>query len=197
MTTTNTTPDLTTIPAVAATVGAEYDAARAAHDAELHAVFELWRAFIAAARPALRAIASRPKIDSDGTLADVAGIHVCGDKRVASETWRNGREQNRGVYSGAGLYVDPDGSFFDLTYSGEWSRWQGESSEWTATVATYSTIEDVEKAWAISPSLVEGWISALAEQIAAAQGTRAKATAAATARAERLVALATLLRGGK
>jgi hypothetical protein len=176
-------------------VGKQDDERRAAIKSDRDSKAELLEAVVDAVRPALRAIATRVQLDAAGTrCADRNGLLV-GTKKTKEEYVVGpvvrpiSGDPLRGRYGGEDLFLMEDGGFFEVTYDGPWSKVAGEKSGWQGigvpvgaaeVVAGYdlgSILDEVEE-----------------ELVAQAGGGAARATARAWASAERIHAIAVLVR---
>jgi len=114
-------------------------AARQAQADVLEAILETFR-------PARGALSCQIQLSSDGEVeAEWHGIPLsCEPDDVGpAQEWTN---QNEGKYEGSDLFYASAGeglTLIEVTYSGHWSRWQGASCDWTATVRTLSAYEAV------------------------------------------------------
>lgn len=153
---------------------------------------------IEAVRPALRALASRVLV---GEVTHGAGSHLCRTSKTYA-SWRgvlvagddeaedDDSRQNDGAYEGTGLYLDTEGILREVSWSGHWSRWQGSTRRAEGAerrVTPYSVVQE----W--QAGTVATIVESLSRALAAQNGTRGKATKAATERASRFRALAALL----
>jgi hypothetical protein len=185
-------PILKQIETDAPRVAAEYDAHKAAIDAEREAEAAVLERAIAAARPALRAIAgviTQTYYSTSGRNGlnpvkrdahfDERGLCI-GDEY----TRENDESGNRGTLGGERLYLLTDGRLAVVERDGTWSCWQGEPDQYEATMAFVSLRE------AMADWDLDGALQAIAEALG--KQARAKATAAAQERAARLAALAQL-----
>ncbi len=167
----------------------------AAYDEVNQAEAELLDAVIARVKPGLRAVSSRIQSsrrswwpDNVSTSEETdhleeRGLRVYGDGPELDHP-----RANRGQYEGTDLYLLRDGTWLEVAYSGSWSCWQGEGSEWTAETRVLSTTE-VASEYSI-PYLIDAIAKALEAQLS---GKREKATKRALERAETMRALTTLL----
>lgn len=189
-------PTLTTLAGQAAAIQADLDAAAAA---ERTAAAAALRAVIAAAQPALRSIAGRIRTSCrtewHGQYTEdvtdhysVRGVYLGAGR--AGPTAQQGPDDTRGRYAGSDLYLLADGTLLTLHYDGDWSRWQGATSEWTADIAVLSIEDALAAHGAAAPeSVADRLAEALRSVIAGAAPERAKAL---RARADRLAAIAAL-----
>jgi len=181
---------------LAAQVSAEHAASLAAIAARDAAEAKVLDAVVAAVRPALRAVASRiptsgkhywvtsTETDEDASYSDAHGLLVAGH----SKPERDHPRANAGAFEGAALYLLPDGTWLELTFDGRWTKWQGATTEWTSTPATLTTAEVVDQ------YSFESIVPRIQEAVTKAAGSREKATRAALERAEKLGAIAALLK---
>lgn len=145
-------------------------------------------------KPALRALATRPRTaythwnsdraDED-THAQWAGLLVSGDGKPQCD---GGRDDNAGELSGQGLYLLADGTWRTLDYAGNWTRWDKACAQMTTKCDTW-TLDEVVGAFD-----VDEIVAAIAKALAAQVGKRVDGTKAKLARAEKLAALATMMR---
>lgn len=185
------------IAEAAPAVAADHAALEAAAEAEDAAEAAVLEAAIAAARPALRAASGRittgwrrwwpdnVTTDEAATFDERRGFRIAGVPATEDHP-----RANRGRYVGKALYLLADGALLLVRYSGDWSRWQGESSEWTADVRDV-TLREALAAFDLDACL-EGIARAILKQ---ATGGKQARTAAILARAERLRAIAALASG--
>ena len=191
--------DIEGLAVKAAQVSSEYEASVDAIAARNRAEAELLDALIAKVKPALRALSSRIQADervfwpdntrsaSEKTWRAERGLCVAGDDLARYDYPR----ANRGSFEGTGLWLLTDGTFAKITYSGSWSRWQGEGMEWLSKLEPRAVV-DVAAEYDVGRI-----VSAIAEALDKQLGTREKTVKTATERAEKVRALASLLGGGK
>lgn len=117
------------------------------------------------------------------TVYEQGGIQLAGNG--AEEDYRRA---NRGDYEGRALYLLVDGTLAEATYTGSWSRWQGESSEWEAEMMPVTPREAMDS-WSLGDAL-EGICTALGKV-----ATRPDATKESKERTERLTAALVSLGG--
>lgn len=178
----------------AAATQAELDAAiKAERDAEAAV---LARA-IELARPALRSICYRLKslhrisgiaTDRWREVVDhhpLPGLHLDGDSKADRDAPRD----NNGVYEGRGLYLLADGTLAVREWSGSWSRWQGATDEEETTLEPVSARDAMDE-WDLGDCL-ESLRDALRK---VADGKAPERAKAARERAERLAAVAALVK---
>jgi len=198
--------DLDRLATTAATVAAEAAQADEAQGALDIAQALLLGKVIGIARPALRAIGTRPVIayamrhhadvNYNGGVREKERYHMRAVCLTDSEPWptEDTPRANEGSYSGEDLFVREDGTLIALRYTGSWSRWQGSSWGWSADVTEYeSALEAIRDGW----THVDNYIARLAEALEKAVGSREKSTAASIARAEKIGAVVSLLASGK
>lgn len=177
-----------------AAVASEHQEAQEAHRQANEAEAELLARVVEMAKPALKALSTRPKVSStttwhnvethtEKTFAGWAGLRLAGDG--ADEDFPR---DNSGSYEGCDLFLLPDGTWKELVYTGSWSRWQGAGSHWEAEERERSTAQVVAK------YDVDDLVTELVAAIDKAKGTRAGSTKAALARAEKFRGLAVLLK---
>jgi hypothetical protein len=70
------------------------------------------------------------------------GRHLAGDSAPSEDAPRD----NRGSLEGHGLYILEDGRLVERTWTGSWSRWQGEGESWVSTLREVTTDEACERA---------------------------------------------------
>lgn len=176
-------------------VGKQDDERRAAIRADRDSKAELLDAVVKALRPALRALATRVQLDiEDVRRADRLGLLIGTKKTKASYAAGPvirpiSGDPNRGRYGGEDLFLMEDGSFFEVTYDGPWSKVAGEKSGWQGIGVTIGTAEVV--AGYDVANVLDEIQAALATQAA---GGAARATERAWASAERIHAIALLVR---
>ena len=112
------------------------------------------------------------------------GLHVAGDGPI--ELYPDGSAGNIG---GRDLFLDNDGIFVEVSYHGDWSRWQGASQGWRTTY-TFPSCRQVVSDYVVGD--VVGVIDAAVEK--QLSGNRTKRTKAMLSRATKLNALTTLLK---
>jgi len=102
------------------------------------------------------------------------------------------RDDTCGDSSGTDVFLIDDGTLALVSYTGSWSRWLGEGSEWTATIEPL-TLERFIAGWtAAEPERVA---DLLADRLQAVISGKAVTRAAASReRAKRLLAVSALLR---
>lgn len=193
------TPDLSALASLANTVAAQHSELVDAVAAERAANVALLDAVVERIRPALRALASRIKTgertwwigtthtDTECTWSSDRGLYV-GAADVGPERSNPGRDQNRGGYRGFDLFLTSDGRWLELAYTGGWSIWQGEETEWTAA-ETYVDTATVERDWG-GTDVIPRIVAALQSHADGKAPERAKA---ARERAERIAAVARLI----
>ncbi|MBI4822429.1 MAG: hypothetical protein HY791_39580 [Deltaproteobacteria bacterium] len=191
--------DLAALGELATKTAEQHAEQTAAFEAERAAAARLFEAVIATIRPGLRAISYRPKVssctrwvssvatDTTEERADWAG--VCLDRDKPGPAFDH-PSANRGSFEGSALFLRVDGSLVRLTYSGSWSKWQGEGDEWTADEKRLTPLEAVK---AYGAEDLPEWVARLTrrcrEQL---EGKQAVKTKAALERAAKLEALARL-----
>jgi hypothetical protein len=189
-----------TIATVAPIVAAEYEAARAAKEAELSAEAALMKQVYALAKPALRALSRRPRTSETTawvdnavprttfTLAPWSGLLVAGGVVEANAG------ANAGAYEGEALYLLPTGEVVVVRYSGHWSRWQGASRRWESTEERLPGLTTEEGALALARRMdVEALVERIAKALKDAAGAKTGAIAASKARLAKLEAVTALL----
>jgi hypothetical protein len=176
---------------------ADHDAAVAAHQEVITAEAVLLDRLIAIVKPALQALGTRPLrsyATSDGKNGcnpwseeeRFAWRGICAtDTRPGPSRDKRG-DDNTGTYGSGDLFLCADGTWWELTYEGTWSNWQGATSSWEATAKSMTTAAVARK------YDFEAIIGRLC-QVVTEVGSREKATAKAKDRAERLQALVVLL----
>lgn len=189
---------LESLKTAVAPVVASYDDAAKASAEERDAEIALVGKILALVRPAVRALGTRPEIasswyvlrgDDKTERAPWRGlILTCAPNKVGPSR-RHGRDENTGDYEGSDVFLRDDGELIMLTYSGTWSNWQNDRSEWTATERVLPVAEFVEGWTAGKP---EHLLKHLGELISKA-GDRTERAAAARERAEKLRAMLALI----
>jgi hypothetical protein len=164
---------------------------------------ELLTRVIDLARPALKAIGTRPVIRYH--IAHHADVNYNGGARTEERYTHRcvplsasefGPEEdcpraNEGTYGGKDLALREDGALVQIEYSGDWSRWQGSSWGYEAEITEYDSAAD---------ALADGWtdvdeyIEQLSKRLEAAVGKRKGRVEADRARAEKLAAIRSLLK---
>ena len=202
-----TAQDLDRLATVAATVAAEAEQADQARSELAAAQASLLSRVIDLARPALRAIGTRPK--TSVSVAHHADVNYGGgvdtierypSRCLCLNSERPGPDEdnpraNGGAYEGADLFLREDGTLLELRYSGDWSRWQGSSWGWTAEVKEYTNpLEAIGDGWGD----VDAYVATIAAALDKTVGSRETATAKNRQRAEQLGAIVSLLaKGGR
>ncbi len=181
----------------AQTVAAEFAEATNAQMAALKAEAALLERVVAAAKPGLKAVSSRPEVGertwwptntystTDTKRADWKALQVAG-----TGVHEDHPSANIGNYIGEALYLTPEGGFILHTYTGAWSRWQGATSKWEVEHEANLDLLEVVESYDVS-DIIQAINAALMKH------DRSKFTKAQTERAEKFSALATLLRAGK
>jgi hypothetical protein len=181
------------IAALASVVATEHTDSTKAHAAVTEAEALLLERVVDAARPALRAVSTKRRTSgrtwwptnsetaSEYTTGS-AGLRVCGDGPEYDCP-----RANQGKYEGYDLFLLPDGSWIEASYTGSWSRWQGAGDSWEATERTLTTAE------VAAEYDVDVVITAIADALEKAHGSREKRTARALERVAKLQAIAKLL----
>ena len=178
-------------------VNEQHVAMETAYSAAREAEAELLTAIIAAVRPGLRALCSRLE-----SSREVVGHGDVNRQRYTTRHFKNWRgvvvagdgrrednpRDNRGCWEGSELVLREDGSLVELSYEGDWSRWQGSNWGWRATLTVLTPLQAV----------ADYEVEAVADRLAGLlqrqlDGRAAKRTQAAQNRAARLHALAALL----
>ena len=193
-------PDiLATLARLAPVVEAQHGALVAAIDEEATAEAALLARVVDLVRPALRALSSRLKAServwwptstetaSEKTYHEERGILVDG-----TGPERDFPRANDGTISGGDLALLDDGSFAVLDWSGNWTRWQGRSSEESSTL-TRITVRDVAEGWDVE-TIARALVDRLESQV---NGKAPKTAAAARERAEKLRSVSALLGGAR
>ena len=181
---------LSKIGALAPKVAQEHEEFTQAVAAEQSAKVALLEHVIEAAKPALRALASKitksyrhwwidnARGDSEDTFYADRGFCLTDDRQgpISKNT-----TSFTGVYNGTDVILRVDGSLAEVEYNGEWSNWQGAASSWDSEMHATTAWDlvaddyDVEK-------LIDRLVTALEKQT----GTREKVTKTAIDRAEKL-----------
>lgn len=192
------------ITGMAAMVAAEHQAHQEALAKSQAAGATLLEAVIKAALPALKAIGTRPERAYQVTGSGEPGkersktTHYphrclalnCEQKNMGPN--RDAPRDNQGEWEGQDFMLREDGVLIEMTYGGTWSRWQGSSWEWEARVIK----EYPDAATAIKDGWgdVDYYVERIAQALASAEGTRKEPTAKALAQAERMAAVAKLVK---
>ena len=169
------------------------------------AAAEVLERLLEAVRPACRALASRVAISCTespaGTTTEPAawrGLFLTGTGpklvgRTAVEQPGYAREAwpERGRHGGTRLLLRDDGKLVEMAYDGPWSNVPGEVSSWRASAAVLEPIEAVARGYHLD-AIAEAIGTALDAQAGGASRERA---AELRAKAERLRALAQIVRG--
>ena len=184
------------ITTLAGIVAAEHAASVEAHEAVTEAKAELLTRVVEAVKPALRAVSDRIVAESYETMGrngcnpvsrteyhSERGLMLVNDyDRTKDETG------NRGDLGGSRLYLLTDGRFARVDREGSFSHWQGEADEWKSTLGA-RTARQVAEAYG-----VDDVVKAIGDALTKARGTREKPTANARQRAERVRAVACLVK---
>ena len=183
-------------PETLATVAKDHEAFTAALATQNEAEAALLGRIIETVKPALRALASRIKKYDFST----SGRNGCNpvsrceyfDERgvMLVDDFERGKDAtgNEGTYGGSRLYLLDNGTLAYVSREGTWSCWQGAADTYTATLAIVPTVRAVEM-YELT-DMVEALNTKLEEQ---AKGSKGKRTKAATERAAKLAALASLV----
>lgn len=181
---------------LARSVAEQHCTMQAAIEDERAAEKQLLEKLVDAVRPALKAICNRIKA-SERTWWPTS-VETATEKKYHPERGlfldgtgpeRDFPRANDGLVSGRDLLLLDDASFAVLDWTGTWSRWQGRTSEETSTL-TRLTLADVVDEWD-----VDEIAATLSERLEAQLAGRAgKTTASARERAERLRAVAALVK---
>jgi hypothetical protein len=190
--------DLSALSAAAAELGANHDAFSNAVLAERDAEAKVLEAAIAAVKPALRALGSRIKSKNHSTSGrngcnyveeieyfDTKGLRLC-----SSFSRDKDPTGNSGIYSGEAVYLLVDGTLARVTKSGTWSLYQGEWDREDYEIEAVTAREVMNRE--TLNELLEAISKAVTAQLGGKLGER---TNAATARAQKLEAIASLARG--
>jgi hypothetical protein len=171
----------------------QYDEHQAAIQAERDAEAVILDKAIASAKPALKALSSKIVSDSyetggqNGCNPVYRYEHHKEQGVVLVDDWSREKDEsgNRGALVGKRLYLLSDGQLAEVERDGQFSHWQGDADtyETTLNIVTARQAMDI---WNLDDAL-----KSLAEALQG-QANRAKSTAAAKERAERLSALAKL-----
>jgi hypothetical protein len=174
-------------------VAGEHAAYEGAIDGERAARAQVLASVIEVLRPALRAICSRVDVagvrSTAGTTRDAAGwrgVRLVGTGIVQDP----GDSIKRGEYKGHDLFLDEAGHLAELSYAGRWSSVHGEVSHWRSEVKVHTArqvVEDYDLG-----AILDRLVAVLEEQL---QGDKAGNTRAIQARAARVTAVATMIRG--
>lgn len=156
-------------------------------------------------RPGLRSVCGRFRLeesvwwvgnthtDSNTTRSAVSGLFIArDDDDRAGPAERKYSDGNTGYYDGSDVFLCAHGSgFYKVKYQGNWSRWQGSSSEWKAEL-THMTVEQAVETF--KHITVESVIAALTKAFnAVIAGEATTRTEAYKARTAKLSAIQTLL----
>lgn len=182
----------------ASRVAEQHEAMQQAYASESEAKAELLRAVIEAVKPGLPALGSR--VPQSYTINGHADCNkqrektsyfddiYCGIVVAGEGLQRDNPRDNRGSYEGSHLILSHDGVLYELSYFGDWSKWQGSSWGWEAELAA------IDEGEAVDSFNLEEIVSSLSEALdAQLSGNAKKRTKAATERADKLRALAQLL----
>ena len=183
---------------IAPIVAALADSEVAAAD-ELAAQVALVTRILEIARPAVRALGSRPKTsdnyiagegDVGSTRASWRGlILTCEPKETGPTRKKIRRDDNDGAFQGSDVFLRDDGQLVKLTYEGTWSNWQNARCGWTAEEKTITVEEFCRRGSAAGPDRLVTHLQSLAD----AAGDRAKATKTTRDRAAKYRAILALL----
>jgi hypothetical protein len=191
-----TSETLTTLATTAATVATQHEEYQAALATQQEAEAALLGRIIETVKPALRALACQIKsrdystggrngcnpVHTYDTFTETGVCLVDNYDRDKDETG------NRGTLSGARLYLLSDGRLAEVEREGTFSHWQGEADQWEASLEVITTVQAVTR-YELA-DIVTALNAKLQEQIKGQKTTRTKA---ATERASKLAALATLV----
>jgi len=192
--------DLEHLRELAGRVAAEGQEAGDARQAQREAEAELLGRVIALVLPAIKAVGTRPTIAYRVTGHEDPNRHRTAEERydhrcllLSDDRWGPVEDQPRdsaGRYEGEDLALREDGVLIELAYAGNWSRWQGSSWGWKATVTEYATpAEALGDGW----TDVDGYLKRIGKALETAEGSRAKVTRAARARTAKLRAIVELI----
>jgi hypothetical protein len=186
------------IEELAGQVTAQHAEQQAAYGAERAAEAAVLEAALAAARPALRALVGRIVREERTVWHDNAytsterdyheerGVLIAGTMAEQAHP-----RDTDGRYTGEALYLLDNGQLAQVEWGGNWTKWQGRGSTMTGELRVYeSPLACVEDGWDAEEA-VAGLAEALERQAAGRAPERAKA---ARERAERLAAVARLLK---
>ena len=181
---------LSKIGALAPKVAQEHEELTQAAEAERSAEVALLEHVIEAAKPALRALASKIKQSYhhwwiDNARGDEKDTFYAQRGFCLTDAQQGPLSKNAtsftGTYTGEDVILLVDGSLAVVEYNGEWSNWQGAPSSWDSEMHATTACDlvaddyDVEK-------LIDWLVTALEKQV----GTREKVTKTAIDRAEKL-----------
>ena len=156
-------------------------------------------------RPGLRSVCGRFRLgesvwwignthtESKTKRSDVSGLFIArDDDDRAGPAERKHSDGNTGYYEGLDVFLCAHGSgFYRVNYKGDWSRWQGSSSEWT-TELTHMTVDQAVETF--KHITVESVSHALTKAFnAVISGEATTRTEAYKARTAKLAAIQTLL----
>jgi hypothetical protein len=184
------------IRSTAATAAAKHDEVARLEHARLDAEGTILSAALEAASPALPALVgqirsayrltghARDDEREEFEIDERRAAYLLGDSGPTEDTPR----ATRGRYEGTGLYVLEDGRIAVRTWTGSWSRWQGESSTWE------SALREVTPEEACADWDLEAVVGAILSRVtASAASDDADRDVAEVAEVARLQQIATLL----
>lgn len=184
------------IDTLSRSVAEQHGTMQAAIDDERDAEKELLEKLVDTVRPALKALSSRLK--SMETTFWPTSVEIATEKTYHPERgvildgngpFRDHPRANDGRIGGTDLVLLDDGTFARLDWTGTWTRWQGRTSEETSTL-TRLDLDAVVETWD-----VDEIAATLSERLEAQLAGRAtKTTASARERAEKLRAVAALMK---
>ena len=189
-------PAVEKITNLSRSVAEQHATMEAAFEEERAAEEELLEKVVDAVRPALRALSSRLKATertwwptsvetaTEKTYHAERGVYVAGNGPE-----RDFPRANDGTVVGSDLVLLEDGTFARLDWTGTWTRWQGRTSEETSTLTRLSYAQVVSD---FDVDEIAARLHELLEQHLAGRAT--KTTASARDRAEKLRAVAALMK---
>ena len=192
-------PNPARLAALAAKVADQHGTMQAAIADAREAEAQLLAQIVDAVRPALKALSSRIKASertwwptSTETATEKSYHPERGIFLDGTGPERDHPRANDGAILGRDLFLLDDATFAVLDWSGNWTRWQGRTSEETSTL-TRITLRDVVDEWDAETIAAD-----LADRLQAqVEGKAPKTTQAARDRATKLRSVSTLLAGGR
>jgi hypothetical protein len=188
--------DITMIDNLSRKVAEQHSDLEAAVGEERAAEEELLGKLVDAVRPALKALSSRLKATervwwptSVETATEKSYHEERGVRLAGSGPERDHPRANDGAVEGLDLVLLADGEFARLDWSGSWTRWQGRTSTEESALTRLSLREVVDE-WDVDE--IAARLHELLEQHLSGRAT--KTGAAARERAEKLRAVAALMK---
>jgi hypothetical protein len=194
------TTDLTKLSNTITPLVAAHAASEAAKADELAAQISLVTRILEIARPAARALGTRPSIcdqfvvsgggDSKEARAPWRGIVLsCKSRQIGPSRKKTSVDANDGDYEGEDVFLREDGKLVELSYKGSWSNWQGAHCAWHSVERVIS-VEEFCRDWdCAAPALLVDHLQTLANEA----GDRDKATTKSQERASKYRAILALL----